>query len=209
MAELTLTAFVTLDGVMQAPGGPNEDTDGGFPYGGWVFPLADADMGLIMDDIFSRANAFLLGRKTYDIFAAHWPHVPHEGNPVAEKLNTLPKYVASRSRTAFEWQASSAVHDVAAEVKALKERLDGEIQVHGSINLAQTLMAHDLIDEYRLLVFTVTLGKGKRLFDGGTMPASFALSKSSTTSTGVVYCAYRRAGALKTGSFELQQELCG
>lgn len=209
MAELTLTAFLTLDGVMQAPGGPNEDTDGGFPHGGWVFPHVDADMGNIMDDIFSRAEAFLLGRKTYDIFAAHWPHVSHEGNPVAEKLNTLPKYVASRSRNQFDWRASSGVRDVVAEVKMLKQRHIGEIQVHGSINLAQTLIANDLVDEYRLLIFPVTLGRGKRLFDSGTLPANMKLQNSAITCAGVVYCAYRRDGPLKTGSFELQQELCG
>lgn len=208
MAELTLTAFLTLDGVMQAPGGPNEDTDGGFPYGGWVFPHADADMGNIMDDIFSRADAFLLGRNTYDIFAAHWPHVSHEGNPVAEKLNTLPKYVASRSRSSFEWHGSSAVRDVVNEVSLLKQRRSGEIQVHGSIGLAQTLIAHDLVDEYRLLIFPLTLGCGKRLFDSGTLPASMKLRTSSVTGAGVVYCAYRRDGPLKTGSFELAQELC-
>lgn len=209
MAELTLTAFLTLDGVMQAPGGPNEDVDGGFPHGGWVFPHVDADMGNIMDDIFSRAEAFLLGRKTYDIFAAHWPHVSPEGNPVAEKLNTLPKYVATRSRTKLDWHGSSAIRDAASEIKALKQKHDGEIQVHGSINLAQTLLAHDLVDEYRLLIFPVTLGQGKRLFDGGTLPAAMKLHTSSVTGAGVVYCGYRRDGALKTGSFELQQELCG
>lgn len=208
MAELTLTTFLTLDGVVQAPGAPNEDTDGGFPYGGWVLPLFDADMGKIVDGIFARANAFLLGRRTYDIFAAYWPHVSSEGNPIAASLNTLPKYVASRTSTVFEWHACSPVHSVVDEVKALKLRHEGEIQVHGSADLVQTLIAHDLVDEYRLLVFPVTLGKGKRLFERGTMPAAFSLHQSSTTSTGVVYCAYRRAGEMKLGSHELQKELC-
>lgn len=209
MAELTLTAFLSIDGVMQAPGGPNEDTEGGFPHGGWVFPHADADMGRIMDDVFSRAGAFLLGRRTYDIFAAHWPQVPHEGNPVAEKLNTLPKYVASRTRSAFDWQASFAVRNVVEEVKKLKQRHTGEIQVHGSIDLVQTLINHDLVDEYRLLVFPIMLGQGKRLFGNSSLPAALKLQTSFVTGSGIVYCAYRRDGALKTGSFELQEELCG
>ncbi len=205
MAELSLTALLTLDGVMQAPGGPNEDVEGGFPYGGWAFPHFDADIGNIMDDIFLRAHAFLLGRRTYDIFAAYWPRIPNEGNPVAEKLNTLPKYVATRSQASFEWHASMPVHDVVHEVTALKAEHEGEIQVHGSIDLAQTLMGYDLIDEYRLLIFPVTLGQGKRLFERGTLPATFSLHHSSITSAGVMYCAYRRAGALQTGSFELPE----
>lgn len=204
MAELTLTAFLSLDGVMQAPGGPDEDKDGDFRYGGWVFPHADADMGAIIVDIFSKADAFLLGRRTYDIFAAHWPRVTDSDDPVASGLNTLPKHVASRTRTSFDWHNSSLAPDVVDGVAALKQRYAREIQVHGSIGLAQTLIENDLVDEYRLLIFPVVLGQGKRLFGRGAMPATLALQQCSTTGAGVVYCVYRRAGALKTGSFALE-----
>jgi dihydrofolate reductase len=204
MAELTLTAFLSLDGVMQAPGGPNEDKDGDFRYGGWVFPHADADMGTIIVDIFSRADAFLLGRRTCDIFAAHWPRVQDSDDPIASGLNTLPKHVASRTRTSFDWHNSSPVRDVVNDVAALRRRYPREVQVHGSSDLAQTLIENDLVDEYRLLIFPVVLGRGKRLFDRGAMPATLALQKSSTTGSGIVYCVYRRAGALKTGSFALE-----
>jgi dihydrofolate reductase len=201
MAELTLTAFLTLDGVMQAPGGPGEDTSGNFRYGGWLVPHADADMGTTMVGIFSRADAFLLGRTTYDIFAAHWPRVTSPDDPIAQKLNSLPKYVASRTRTNFSWSESSRVSDVAEEIPELKKRFPREIQVHGSCGLAQTLVQQDLVDEYRLLIFPVILGIGKRLFGPGTVPATLRLVSSSTTSKGTIVSVYRRAGKLETGSF--------
>jgi len=203
MAELTLTTFLTLDGVMQAPGGPGEDESGGFSHGGWLVPHADEDMGKTMDEIFSKADAFLLGRTTYDIFAAYWPRITDPNDPIASKLNSLPKYVASRTRTAFDWNKTSLVRDVAKEVVELKKRYPWEVQVHGSCGLAQTLIENDLIDEYRLLTFPVVLGTGKRLFGAGAMPAMLKLVRSSTTSTGVVGSVYRRAGSLKTGSFAL------
>lgn len=203
MAELTLTTFLTLDGVMQAPGGPAEDTAGNFTHGGWLVPHADADMGAAMVDIFSRAEAFLLGRKTYDIFAAHWPRVTDPDDPVASRLNTLPKFVASRTHDRFDWHNTSAVADVVQTVAELKQRFAGEVQVHGSGDLAQTLIAHDLIDEYRLLVFPVLLGRGKRLFGAGTAPATLRLLRSHTTGKGTVISVYRRAGTLETGSFAL------
>jgi dihydrofolate reductase len=204
MAELTLTAFLSLDGVVQAPGGPNEDRDGDFPYGGWVFPHADADMGTIVVDIFSRADAFLLGRRTYDIFAAHWPRVQDSDNPIANGLNTLPKHVASRTRTSFDWHGSRHLQDVVEGVAALKQRYAREIQVHGSSELARTLIENDLVDEYRLLIFPVVLGQGKRLFGRGARPATLALQRTVTTGSGIVHCVYRRAGALETGSFALE-----
>ena len=203
MAELTLTTFLSLDGVMQAPGGPGEDESGGFPHGGWVFPHIDSVFGETITGIFANADAFLLGRGTYDIFAAHWPRVTEAGDPVATALNALPKHVASRTRTAFDWNRSRRVADVVAEVPALKERYPRELQVHGSWGLCQTLIAHDLIDEYRLLVFPVVLGTGKRLFGAGAVPATLSLVSSKTTSTGTIISVYRRAGALKTGSFAL------
>ena len=201
MAELTLTTFLSLDGVMQAPGRPNEDTSGGFTHGGWVFPLADADMGTTMVEIFSKADAFLLGRTTYDIFSAYWPKVTDPGDLIANKLNSLPKFVASRTRTTFSWNGTTLVRDVVKEVTDLKRRFSHEVQVHGSCGLAQTLIEKDLIDEYRLLTFPVILGSGKRLFGAGAEPASLTLVRSHTTSKGVVVSVYRRAGALKTGSF--------
>jgi dihydrofolate reductase len=203
MGELTITTFLTLDGVMQAPGGPTEDPSGGFSYGGWVFPYADADFGATILEIFSRADAFLLGRMTYDIFAAYWPKVTDPGDPVAGKLNALPKYVASRTRSEFSWNRATHVRDVVAEAPGLKRCFSGELQVHGSAGLAQTLIENDLIDEYRLLTFPVVLGTGKRLFGAGAVPASLQLVRSHTTGAGVVVSVYRRAGGLRTGSFEL------
>lgn len=202
MAELTLTAFVTLDGVMQAPGGPTEDTSGGFPCGGWVVPHFDADMGMTMDNIFTRADAFLLGRFTYDLFAGYWPLVTDPGDLVASKLNALPKFVASRTRTTFDWRGTAHVRDVVQEVPEIKQRFAGEVQVHGSIGLAQTLIENDLIDEYRLLTFPVILGTGKRLFGPGTVPAALTLVRSHTTGSGVVISVYRRAGDLTVSAIE-------
>lgn len=203
MAELTLTTFLTLDGVMQAPGGPGEDTSGNFPHGGWLVPHADADMGKTMVEIFSKADAFLLGRTTYDIFSAHWPRVTDTNDPIASKLSSLPKFVASRTQSAFSWNGSAPVRDVAKEVIDLKKRFSRELQVHGSCGLAQTLIENDLIDEYRLLTFPVVLGTGKRLFGAGAVPATLALVSSSTTSKGAIVSVYRRAGSLETGSFAL------
>ena len=203
MAELTLTTFLTLDGVMQAPGGPNEDTSGNFPHGGWLVPHFDADMGKIMVEIFSKADAFLLGRTTYDIFADYWPKVTDPNDLIAGKLNSLPKFVASRTKTTFNWNATSPAGDVTQEVADLKKRFSREVQVHGSCGLAQTLIAGDLIDEYRLLTFPVILGTGKRLFGAGAVPTMLRLVRSSTTSKGAIFSVYRRGGSLQTGSFAL------
>jgi len=207
MAELTITTFLSLDGVMQAPGGPNEDPSGGFVHGGWLVPHADADMGTTMVEIFSKADAFLLGRTTYDIFAGHWPRVTGSDDPIATALNSLPKFVASRTRTSFDWSGSSHLADVVSGVRNLKKRYAREVQVHGSCGLAQTLIEHDLIDEYRLLVFPVVLGSGRRLFGPGTVPAAMSLVRSGTTSTGTVISVYRRAGKLVTGSFGLEDNV--
>jgi len=205
MAELTITTFVSLDGVMQAPGGPTEDRSGNFPHGGWVFPLFDEDMGKVMTDLFSKADAFLLGRGTYDIFAAHWPRVTDPNDLIAVKLNSLPKFVASRTRSAFSWNNTTHVRDVEKEVPELKKRFARELQVHGSAGLAQTLIEKDLVNEYRILTFPVVLGTGKRLFGSGAVPRSLKLVRSSITSTGVVVSVYRPAGSLKTGSFALER----
>jgi dihydrofolate reductase len=204
MAELTVTTFISLDGVMQAPGGPDEDTSGNFPYGGWVFPLIDDDFGKVIVDIFAGADAFLLGRTTYDIFAAYWPKVIDPADPVATKLNSLPKYVASRTRTDFPWHDSHHLPEVVTGVAELKKRYAREVQVHGSAGLLQTLIERDLVDEFRLLTFPVTLGTGKRLFGSGTMPRTMKLIRSQTTGNGAVFSVYRPVGKLITGTFALE-----
>lgn len=195
MAKLTMTMFVTLDGVVQGPGGPQEDVSGGFQHGGWVVPYFDQGFGEFMTSVFSRPIAFLLGRGTYQIFAGHWPKVTDPDDLVAGKLNGLPKYVASRTLASVDWAGSSLVRDVPIEVAALKRTLgDGELQVHGSPGLAQTLWRHGLVDELNLLTFPVVLGSGKRLFEGGAAPAAFELTSSQVLSTGVVLTRHRLVG---------------
>jgi dihydrofolate reductase len=201
MAELSLTAFLSLDGVMQGPGTPDEDRSGGFSHGGWVFPLADEELRLAIDAIFEKADAFLLGRRTWEIFAAWWPKITDPADIVASRLNRLPKYVASRTRTAFDWAESIALHEVRDEVPKLKSRFSREIQIHGSGELSQSLMEAALIDEYRILTLPLLLGSGKRLFGRGVLPSSLSLISSHTTAKGVVISVYRPAGSLVTGSF--------
>jgi dihydrofolate reductase len=206
MAELTIATFLSLDGVIQSPGSPEEDTSADFAQGGWLVPYFDEDAGKRVDEFFESATAFLLGRTTYDLFEAYWSKVTDPDNPVAVKLNTLPKYVASRSQSEFGWGNTSPIRDVAQEVRDLKARLDGEIQVHGSGNLAQTLIEHDLVDEYRLFTFPVLVGEGKRLFATGTIPTALKLVRSSVTSTGVIVSVYRRDGEFKTDAFNEADE---
>ena len=204
--RLTLHTFLTLDGVMQAPGGPDEDPDGHFEHGGWSFPYGDEDFGVAMTGWFEHADAFLLGRKTYQIFAAHWPRVTDPGDPIAAKLNTLPKYVASTTLDGTGWHNSSLLGgDVAAEVAKLKERPGRELQVHGSGQLAHTLIDHDLVDEYRLLYFPVHLGSGKKLFRDGARAAALRLRSATTTSTGVIIATYEPDGPARYGSYALDE----
>ena len=199
--RLTLHTFLTLDGVMQAPGGPDEDRDGGFEHGGWSFPYGDQDFGNAVTGWFEQADAFLLGRRTYDIFAGYWPLHDDPADPVASRLNRLPKYVASATRSEFDWHNSQHLSDVVSEVTKLKEQPGNELQVHGSGDLAQTLITHDLIDEYRLLFFPVHLGSGKKLFPDGATTASLRLISMSTTSTGVIIASYAPAGPVRYGSY--------
>ena len=203
--RLTLTMFKTLDGVVQAPGAPDEDRSGGFEHGGWSVPYVDDDFLQTMTGIFDEVDAFLLGRRTYEIFAAYWPKVTDPDDPIAGRLNNLPKYVASRTLDDVSWQGSQLLKgDVAAEVAELKRQPGRELQVHGSGNLAQTLMQHDLIDEYRLLTHPVVLGKGKRLFADGAKPAALNLVEHKRTSTSVSIDVYTPAGEPTYGAFELE-----
>ncbi|MFE9906973.1 dihydrofolate reductase family protein [Streptomyces clavifer] len=205
MAKLTLTAFVTLDGVMQAPGGPEEDSSGGFECGGWMVPFADEDTMAFMHEVFDRTGAFLLGRRTYDIFSAYWPRVTDPEDRIAARLNTLPKHVVSTTLRDPEWENTTVVPgDVAAEVARLKEWTEeGELQIHGSGALARSLMPYDLIDEYHLLVHPVFLGHGQRLLPDGGPPTAFELTGARTTASGVAIHTYRPTGHARFGSFAL------
>jgi dihydrofolate reductase len=207
MRKLVVGTFVTLDGVMQAPGGPNEDREGGFQHGGWLVPYFDEKMGEIMTDWTTRAGAFLLGRKTYEIFAGSWPKATDPGDEIATALNTRPKYVASRTLDKVDWNNSFLIKgDVAEEVAKLKAQEGGEIQVHGSGDLLQTLLKRDLIDTLRIWQFPVVIGTGKRLFGEGTIPLSFRLVDTQLATTGAVLHVYERAGDLKYGEVEVGQE---
>ena len=201
MRSLVVSTFLTLDGVMQAPGGPEEDPTGGFTQGGWSVNYWDEAMGEVMTAAFSEPFDLLVGRKTYEIFAAHWPHVDTD-EPVANVLNTTRKYVASRTLETVDWNNSTLLEgDVAAAVAALKAQDGPQIMVQGSSDLIQTLLEHDLVDEFRIWTFPVVVGPGKRLFGPGAVPAGLELVDTKTSSTGVVMSTYRRAGEIPLGSF--------
>jgi dihydrofolate reductase len=207
MRKLVVGTFLTLDGVMQAPGGPDEDRDGGFPHGGWLVPYFDDKFAEIMAEWTKRAGAFLLGRKTYEIFAGSWPKSTDPADEIATALNSRPKFVASRTLGKVSWNNSHLIKgDVAEEVAKLTAQDGGEIQVHGSGNLLQTLLRHDLIDTLRLWQFPVVLGTGKRLFGEGTIPGSFRLVDTQQSTTGAVLHVYERAGDLRYGEVEVGQE---
>jgi dihydrofolate reductase len=206
MGTLTIATFVTLDGVMQAPGGPDEDRDGGFEHGGWSFPYFSEDMGDVVGSAFGNADCFLLGRRTYEIFAASWPNFPDKDDPVASKLNTLPKYVVSKTLDNPEWEPTTILRgNVPAEVAKLKQQYQGEIQVHGSAGLAQTLHAHGLIDEYRMFIEPVVLGDGKRLFAPGATPTALRLVESKPMGKGTVLAIYQPAGKPTYGEFQMEE----
>jgi dihydrofolate reductase len=202
MRKLIVSTFLTLDGVMQAPGGPGEDDEGGFAHGGWSVNYWDEQMGQVMGEATSKPFAMVLGRKTYDIMAAHWPQASEEAG--AKIFNDAAKYVASRSQPTLEWSNSLLIEGDAAEgIAALKKEDGPELQVHGSANLIQTLLRHNLVDEYRLWVFPVVIGSGKRLFSEGTIPSGLKLVDSQVSTTGVVIGTYEPAGELVTGAFAL------
>jgi dihydrofolate reductase len=204
MRKILVSTFISLDGVIQAPGGPQEDPTGGFTFGGWTFPHFDQALGGAMGEIFGRPFDLLLGRKTYEIFAAHWPHVTDPNDPIAGLFNKVTKYVASRSKPKLAWQNSQWLGDDAvASLKNLKGEDGPDLLVQGSGDLVQTLWKNGLIDEFSVLTFPVVLGKGKRLFGSGTTPSGLKLVKSQSFPTGVIVASYRPDGAVRTGSFQL------
>lgn len=208
MRKLIVQSFQSLDGVVQAPGAPDEDRDGGFEHGGWLVPHFDDDFLHFVTQSTQRAGALLLGRKTYEIFAASWPLLGDD-DPVAAVLNHIPKHVASTSLqgTTLTWNnASLLTSDIAGKVASLKQQDGDEIQVHGSGNLIQTLLKHDLIDEYRLFTIPTLVGSGKRLFDAGTIPANLTFVSTATTGSGITYTIYRRDGDFSVGSYGPEQE---
>jgi dihydrofolate reductase len=202
--KLTVNTFLTLDGVMQGPGGREEDTSGGFERGGWLVPLADEDMGRIVDGWFAEADAILLGRTTFQLMQPYWEQVTDPDNPVALALNALPKYVVSTTLGDTTWNNSTVVStDIPGAVATLKAQPGRELQVHGSHRLARTLHDAGLVDEYRLLYFPVVVGRGKRLFEADSVPSGFTLVDLEKTGAGAV-CVTLRPKSFVTGDFEVQ-----
>ena len=198
MRKIIVLTFITLDGVMQGPGGPTEDTSGNFTYGGWTVPYFDEFLGTVMTEQMDHPFDLLLGRKTFEIFASYWPHHQEEG----AGINAATKYVASNTLKAHDWQRSVFLSgNVADQIRELKGQDGPELQVHGSGEFIQTLLEHDLVDEFWLKIFPVTLGTGKRLFANGTIPAAYTLVDSRTSPSGVIVATLKRTGEVKTGSF--------
>ena len=193
MRKIIAVEFITLDGVMQAPGGSKEDTAEGFKYGGWMGPYFDEIGGAEMEIQMKETSALLLGRRTYDIFARYWP----EHTETWPQINEVPKYVVSKSLKNPSWKNTEVIKDIDT-LKELKKSAGPDLQIYGSSNLIQTLMQHDLIDEFWLKIFPITLGTGKRLFEKGTIPAAFKLYKSKVTPSGTFFGYYKRAGSVKT-----------
>ena len=203
--RLTVHTFLTLDGVMQGPGGAQEDTTGGFERGGWLVPHFDEQTGEFMNSVFERVDAFLLGRRTYDIFAASWPNATDPDDPVATKLNTLPKYVASTTLKDPEWSGSTVIEgDVAEAVRSLKAQPGAELQVHGSGMLVRYLLENDLVDALNLLVFPVIVGDGRRLFAEKGPATALRLIESRTSPSGVLIQRYETAGRPEFGTVEVE-----
>ncbi len=196
MRKIIVLEFLTLDGVMQAPGGPKEDTSGGFKYGGWTVPYFDDFLGKVMTKQMAGKYDLLLGRKTFEIFAAYWP----EHSDAWPQVNKITKYVATNKLKKHEWNNSVFLKSV-DDIKKLKKKKGPDLQVYGSGNLIQTLLKNDLVDELWLKIFPITLGKGKRLFEDGATPAAFKLTESKTLPSGVIIANYKRAGIVRTGSF--------
>lgn len=201
MRKVIAATFISLDGVMQAPGGPDEDPTGGFEYGGWVFPHADEETGKALFELFEKPFDLLLGRKTYDIFSAFWPYVGDD-DPIGQRFNSVVKYVATRGDAELKWNKSQSLgKDVVAAIKELKAGEGPYLLIQGSGDLIQTLLRHRLIDEFKLVIFPVVLGGGKKLFAGGAVPAAMKLLRTQSSSNGVIFATYRPDGPVKTGSF--------
>lgn len=206
MRKIIVGAFVSLDGVMQAPGGPHEDPVGGFAHGGWAAPYFDETMGEAVGEMFAQPFDLLLGRKTYDIFAAHWPYVAAD-DPIGPLFDRITKFVATRNpNLKLDWQNSRTLGmDAVAALRGLKEEDGPNLLTQGSTDFLQTLFSNDLVDEMYVSLFPLVLGKGKRLFGSGTMPAALKLVSSKVSGTGVTINKYVRGGPVVTGSFEFDQ----
>lgn len=204
--KLSLTTFLSLDGVYQGPGGPSEDTSGGFTQGGWLMPLFDEDLGNFMSNVFVPAEGFVLGRKTYEIFAAHWPYVKDPDDTIATRFNRVAKHVVTSSQAPLAWQNSTAVRGKVGDgIRRLKQQEGPTLLIQGSGQLVRALLAEDLIDEVTLFAFPMLLGKGKRFFGDDARPRALELEGSQVSTTGVVISSYARGGAIKTGSFAAEK----
>jgi dihydrofolate reductase len=204
MRKIIAATFVSLDGVMQAPGGPEEDPTGGFGYGGWATSYFDDVLFGVIGEMFDKPFDLLLGRRTYDIFAAHWPHVTDD--PIGPLFDKVTKYVATHRPDSLTWQNTQALgEDVPGALASLKRQQGPDLLIQGSSELIQTLLRHDLIDRFQLMVMPLVLGSGKKLFDDGAMPAALKLTGSKVSTTGVVVASYERDGAVKTGSFAMDE----
>lgn len=205
MRKLTVSVFSSLDGVIQAPGGPDEDTAGGFSLGGWIVPYADEAIGHNLQDMLSQPFELLLGRCTYDIFASYWPHVPagSGSRAIADRFNSVPKHVATHRPGTLGWQNSHALEgDLADAVRAIQRQDGAGLLTFGSGNMVRQLLAAGLVDELRLLTYPVMLGRGKRLFGDDALASAFTLAHSVATPGGVLIARYLRNGAVRTGSFD-------
>jgi dihydrofolate reductase len=201
MRKLIAATFISLDGVMQAPGGPEEDPTGGFSHGGWVFPYFNEETGETLFEVFEKPFDLLLGRKTYDIFAAFWPYVSDD-DPIAKRFNSVVKYVATHGDVELKWKKSQSLgKDVVAAIKELKAGEGPDLLIQGSSDLIQTLLRHGLIDEFHLVIFPLVLGGGKKLFAAGAVPAAMKLLRTQSSSNGVIFATYQPDGPVKTGSF--------
>ena len=206
MRKIIVATFTSLDGVMQAPGGPAEDPTHGFAFGGWTAPHFDPTLGGAMGEIFGRPFDLLLGRKTYDIFAGHWPFVTDPNDPIAPMFNRITKYVASRTKKSLDWQNSQLLgDDVVGALKTIKSGDGPDLLVQGSSDFLQTLWRNSLVDEFSVLIFPLVLGKGKRLFGDGAVPTGLKMIKAQTFPTGVIVANYQPDGPVRIGDFQLAE----
>ncbi|NUU38643.1 dihydrofolate reductase family protein [Pseudomonas sp. C2B4] len=202
MRTLTVAAFISLDGVIQAPGGPEEDRSDGFGFGGWIVPYADEVTGQAIQDLFSQPFELLLGRRTYDIFAGYWPHIQAGSNVIADLFNSVPKHVATHRPDSLDWHNSQALEgNLVDAIRTLKHEGDSRLLTQGSGDLVRQLLAAGLVDELRLMTFPVLLGRGKRLFDDNAQASAFTLADSINTPGGVLIARYERSGEVRTGTF--------